>query len=86
MGFTPKEVIDRDWEKLKKAQGLKWAINYFAIMDKLRNPNYYNIVEYRYAGVVTEDCGCYHFHAIMGLKWKKNNYIAFVIDITHQYK
>lgn len=84
MGFTQSEVINRDFEKLKKKYGSKFVINYFKVVDSLFNPNRRTVFEYRYAGVVTEDCGCYHFHAIAGFNYKIH-YVSFVIDITEQF-
>jgi hypothetical protein len=84
MGFTPSDIINRDFKKLKKKFGNKFATKYFKVADKLFNPNRRTVFEYRYAGLVTEDCGCYHFHAIAGFDYKLP-YVSFVIDITEQF-
>ena len=86
ISHTSAYVINRDYHKLKNKYGTKWTAQYFRSVAYLFDADKHKIVEYRYAGVVINDCNCYHFHAITDISFRRiNPRVAFVTDVTHQF-
>jgi hypothetical protein len=80
---TESDIINRDWSKLKKKHGSKWAIKYFKAADKLFNPNKMKVIRYQYSGLVTMQAdGSHLFHAITDIGSKQGPRVAFsmVVD------
>lgn len=82
--FTPVEVINDGWRKMKEKMGERKAKKYFEQADRLMNPNQNEIVEYRTNGIVTREGGKYMFYPIGGTDYK-NWWLLSKMDVSDQF-